>query len=249
MEHKPAHRVKLDVVLDNPPLRIRYLPGTGDELVLAFSGVGRNTDPTEEPGIEFYRIASGAGTRHVLFITDQSRSWLNHSDIAEQIADFTLATQERTGARRITALGNSMGGTMALLMARFLAFEAVLAFVPQYSVDPSIMPDEPSWKKMRNRIQKFRFAAVDDLPPKGQYFVLHGTLETELLHAMRFPVAANLHHFIFAGADHNLSIGLKNNGHAQALVECALAGKVDDFAAAALAAGGVYRANFTGISA
>lgn len=249
MEHKPAHRVNLDVVLEQPPLRIRYLPGTGDEMVLAFAGVGRTTDPEEEPGIQFYRVASGAGTRHVLFITDQSRSWLNHGDIAEQIADFTLATQKRTGARRITALGNSMGGTMALLMARFLALDAVLAIVPQYSVDPAIMPDEPSWKKLRNRIGHFRFAAVDHVPPTGQYFVLHGTLETELLHAMRFPIAANLHHFIFAGADHNLGIDLKNNGHASALVESALAGEVEGFATAALAAGAVYRADFTGVSA
>ncbi len=249
MEAKSSHRVNLEMVLDQPPLRIRYLPGTGDALVLAFAGVGKTTDLDIEPEIEFYRIASGNGARQVLFITDQSRSWLNHDQMAEQIADCTRAMLHRTGARRLTALGNSMGGTMALLMARFLALDAVLAIVPQYSVDLSIMPDEPSWKKLRRQIGSFRFAAVDHVPEQGHYFVLHGTHDTETLHAMRFPVAANLHHFIFNGADHNLGIDLKAKGYAQALVDHALAGQVDAFSAAALASGGVHRADFTGVSA
>lgn len=248
MEAKSSHRMNLELVLDQPPLRIRYLPGVGDELVLAFAGIGNTTNPDIEPEIEFYRIASGNGARHVLYVTDQSRSWLNYDQMAEQIADCTRAMLQRTGARRLSALGNSMGGTMALLMARFLALDAVLAIVPQYSVDPEVMPDEPSWKKLRHQIGDFRFSAVDHLPEHGQFFVLHGTRNTETLHAMRFPVVANLHHFIFAGADHNLSIALKTSGYAQALVDHALAGQVDAFAATALASGAVHRADFIGVS-
>ena len=249
MESKPGHRVNLEKVVDTPPLRMRYLPGVGDELVLAFSGVGKTTKLSVEPEIEFYRIAAGKDSRHVLFITDQSRSWLNAPDMAEQIADGVRGVMARAGLGRLTALGNSMGGTMALLMAQFLPITAALAIVPQYSIHKTLMPQEPNFRKLRQMIATFRFPAVDQIPPTGQFFVLHGTQGSELHHAARFPVAENLHHFIFPGQDHDLSASLKAMGHAETLVNLALAGMVSEFTQAVTAIGAVARHDFTGVSA
>jgi pimeloyl-ACP methyl ester carboxylesterase len=249
MESTPGHRVNLEKVVDAPPLVMRYAPGTGDELVLAFSGVGHAPSPSVEPEIEFYRIARGNGARHALFITDQSRSWLNAPGMAEQIAAGVRGVMARAGLGRLTALGNSMGGTMALLMARFLPIQSTLAIVPQYSVDLGLMPQEPNYMRMRRRIATFRFPAVDALPKTGKFFVLHGTQKSELAHATRFPMADNLHHFIFPGQDHNLSANLKAMGHAEPLVNAALAGSVAEFTQTVTAIGAVARQDFTGVCA
>ncbi|MFO1176583.1 MAG: hypothetical protein U1E48_15510 [Paracoccaceae bacterium] len=244
MEDKRSNRLSLELVHDAPPLRIRYRPGSGDRLVLAFSGVGRSTGLDSEPALEFFRSASGGGENHVLHITDQSRSWLNAAGMVEAIADTVRRMQLRTGARRIAALGNSMGGTMALLIARFLPVDRVIAFTPQYSVQPAIVPEEAKWKRLRRMIAHYRFPAVDKIAPTGQQFVLHGDSNDELIHALRFPVVANLDHFIFPGHSHELGEDLKASGATARLVGLGLAGTAAEFAAAARAEGAVSRAEF-----
>lgn len=244
MEDKRSNRLSLELVQDAPPLRIRYRAGSGDRIVVAFSGVGRSTDLDSEPPLEFFRSASQDGGNHVLHVTDQSRSWLNAPGMAEAIADTVRRVQVRCGARRIAALGNSMGGTMALLIARFLPVERVIAFVPQYSVDPAIVPEEDKWKRLRRMIGSYRFAAVDRIAGGGEQFVLHGDSEADLVHALRFPVAANLHHFVFAGHSHELGEDLKASGATGRLVAAGLDATPDEFAAVARAAGGRARAEF-----
>ncbi|MBS0564348.1 MAG: hypothetical protein JSR87_07745 [Proteobacteria bacterium] len=244
MEDKRGHHLSLELVHDAPPLRIRYRPGCGERMVLAFSGVGQTTDPDSEPALEFFRSASGGGANHVLHVTDQSRSWLNAAGMAEAIADTARRMLARTGARRLAAVGNSMGGTMALLIARFLPVDRVVAFVPQYSVDAGIVPEEGKWKRLRRMIGDFRFPAVDRIAPAGEQFILHGDSDEELVHALRFPAAPNLHHFIFTGHGHELGEDLKASGATARLVEAGLAGTPADFAAIARAAGGLDRTEY-----
>lgn len=244
VEDKHSNRLALELVHDAPPLRIRYRPGQGDRLVLSFSGVGQSTALGDEPALEFFRSASDGGQNHVLHITDQSRSWLNAPGMAEAIAETARAEADRTGARRIAALGNSMGGTMALLIARFLPVERVIAFAPQYSVEPAIVPEEAKWKRLRRMIAQYRFPAVDSIAATGQQFVLHGDSDEELIHALRFPTAPNLDHFIFPGHSHDLGGDLKANGAAARLVQLGLTGTAAEFAAAARAEGAISRAEF-----
>ena len=198
--------VELQDILLEPPLAIRYLPGSSRTLVVSFSGVGNSR--AKEPTEEFFKIASSNGENHVLFVSDISRSWLNAKGMAGAIVKTIEDTAKRIDAKHVTAIGNSMGATMALHISKMLAFNTVVALVPQFSVDPEIVPEEKRWMFFRKRIEKHVFPRVENLPEnKPLFFIVHGGSEDEQMHAGLFPKGINIAHFILPDHDHNLAKG------------------------------------------
>lgn len=229
----------LQEVLIAPPLRIRHLPGRGSRLVLSLAGVG--TEPGKEPPPEFFRMASADGENHVLFVSDQSRSWLNAPGMAETIVARVESIRNALGITEIVALGNSMGGTMALHLARLIPMTRTLALVPQYSADPALVPDEHRWLPFRRRIAAFPFRAVDSIAPQGTHIVLHGGTTGELRHALAFPQADNLRHYILPHHNHNLARRLHDRGRLAPLVSAFLEGRLQAVDRKVRALGGVAR--------
>lgn len=215
---------ELELLYQNGPLHIDWVAGHSKRVVLSFSGTG--SLPEERPAPEFVRLASQGGANTVLYISDKSRSWLNHPGMAEEIADVAEEVASAMQAEEMIALGNSMGGTSAMLMTEFLAFNAVIAFAPQFSVDPSVLPYEHRWTKFRRYIEDFRFPHVgkmrDDGPP---VFLFHGTHPNELQHALRFLPSRAMRQFIFPGLGHDLAGKLKSRGHLEPLIQLAMDAK------------------------
>lgn len=230
----------LQEVLIAPPLRIRHLPGRGPRLVISLAGVG--TEPGKEPPPEFYRMASDDGENHVVFVSDQSRSWLNAPGMADAIVAAVASLRDRLGITEIVALGNSMGGTMALHLARLIPMARTLALVPQYSADPALVPDEHRWLPFRRRIAAFPFRAVDTIATQGTHVVLHGGTTGELRHALAFPQAPNLRHYILPRHNHNLARRLHDRGRLAPLVSAFLTGRLQVVDRRVRAMGGVARA-------
>ena len=211
-------------IISDGPLRIARSEGRSDLLVVSFSGVGRQQWP--EPPIEFYRAAKGAADNPALFVRDLSRSWLNAPGMAERIAHTIEAEAARSGATRIAAVGNSMGATMALILSRMVRFDTVMAFTPQVSVHPDIVPEETQWMGYRDAIRQYRFDRIDSLPTRrSKIYMLHGDRPSELIHALRFPKARGLSHLILPGMGHKLTFALKERGVLHDLVSHALAGR------------------------
>ncbi len=230
----------LSTVYDDESLRIRYLPGRFETLVVSFSGVGEHR--YQEPDIEFFRTASGDGDNHVLFVTDESRCWLNKTDMIERILVTIRQTVKATGAKRVVALGNSMGGTMALIVARYFAFDAVIAIAPQYSVDPDVVPDDPRWSFFRRQIQKFRFSAVDRFrADRTKYFLLHSGTRTERRQALRFPEIPGVAQYMIPDAGHDVASELKQKEALDPLIRYAIGGKPRKFRRAMQRVGGQIR--------
>lgn len=229
--------------LHEPPLRIRYMPGRSERLVVSFAGVG--SIPHEEPPAEFFRLASTNGENHVLFISDQSRSWMNAPGIADLTAQTVRQTAAAIGAARVVAIGNSMGGSAALILAALMPLDGVLAIVPQYSVHPRIMPDEPRWERFREQITDWPFATVPE--PAGlncPLTVLHGATAGELIHADRFGQAPNMMHFIFPGLGHGLARKLRGAGYLEPIVTNAILGRPRRVRLSVRTAGGMNRHRF-----
>ena len=224
-----------------PPLRIRYLRGSGACLVVSFAGVG--TERKSEPPAEFFRLAHGAaGENHVLFVSDESRSWMNAPGMAEAVAAAVSATAREIGASRVVAIGNSMGGSAAMILASLMPVDEVLAVTPQFSVNPAIVPEETRWRYFRNKITAWPFPQVPDLAGRGEVTVLHGDSDDELIHARRFaPMAA---HFIFAGQDHRLARSLHGRGLLAPIVSNAIAGRTTRARNGVRNAGGVRLSRF-----
>ncbi|MFX0544273.1 alpha/beta hydrolase family protein [Roseovarius sp. S1116L3] len=231
-----------DVAAD-PPLALSYLPGQGDTLVISLSGVG--TKRSEQPPLEFFKLASQAGQNHVLFVSDASRSWMNGPGLARQIVAAIEETADRSNATRIVALGNSMGATMALHLAGLTRIDTVIAFVPQFSVHPNRMPKEKRWSFFRKQIKDWPFDAITDLhADKADIRIFHGGSPDERIHLDHFPRDPRAKHFVFPDMDHKLAFRLHKERKLERIVEHAIAGRPWKLHRAVEDSGGMLRETF-----
>lgn len=212
-----------DLVIE-PPLRIFRTGGETGTLVVSCSSVGKKRHSPPPP--EFVKIATAGGKNPALFITDQSRSWLNAPGMAETIVRTVEDAAEKAGATRIAGIGDSMGATMLLHLSRLTRFDSVLAMTPQYSANPKVVPEEDRWRFFRSKIREFRFDRIENLDAaQTKYFILHGDGPGELEHALRFPKTRGVAHFILPGFGHRVSETLKERGYLVRLAQDAIAGR------------------------
>ena len=190
------------------PLEVHALKGRGRTLVVALAGVGNQRSIVPPP--EFIGTASDSGENHVLFISDDSRSWMNGPGVAEEIVRLVETYRKAHGIERVVSLGNSMGGFMALVLPELMQVDAAVAVAPQYSMHPDIVPDEGRWRYHFDRIGQWRYPTVGLLDqPETKYYVLHGDAPNEARHWLRFARSASSQHYIVQGAGHNLAVRLR----------------------------------------
>jgi hypothetical protein len=216
MVHRPLERL-----WNTAPWAVDFMDGAGDDLVIAFSSIGH--DPTRPPSPEFVATASANGTRRAVFVTDASRSWANDPGL-EQALFCTLETvSQRRPVARLATIGLSMGAFSALVAAQILPVDVVLAFGPQWSVAPGIVPGEMRWSHWTDRLPKTRWPNAP-LPTRSHTYLFHGALD-DLPQALPFPRQASTDHLLFAGLGHSdLVPHLKSRGALGGLLEAALAG-------------------------
>jgi len=198
-------------LFEDPHLKVQArhdrAAGPGARILVSFTGVGHAMGGLQVQKAEFF----GAGERfaNTVFVTDLTRSWGNRIDFV-QLAALLAGL---AGQGEIVTIGNSMGAFLAIEVTRHVPVTAALAFAPQFSVSRSVVPWEKRWAKWRARITDF---SVPDLAGSftGQtrYTVLSGGAGPDLRHAHLFPVAPNIHHFVFPRFGHNVARDLKARG-------------------------------------
>ena len=220
------------------PLYLSYLPGRGDVLVISFSGVGLNPDVV--PKVEGVSLAGQQGENHVLFVSDASRSWMNYpGQMAKLKAKISKLTDEIKPSR-IVAIGNSMGGSCALIYAGEAKVDAVLAIVPQFSIFPGVVRRGPSWSEYTSQISDWPYVTVPDLSGTSiDVVIMHGTASGEILQARKFKQGSNIHHYLFQNVGHDLALRLKANKTLQQIYANLIAGKLSETHDALSAAGGI----------
>jgi len=213
------------VLIEAPePLCVHVLPGRGTRLVLSLAGVGFARKLT--PQREFPGSASQGGENHVLFISDRSRSWMNGPGVKDAILDIVARYKAAHGITEVVAMGNSMGGFAALVLADLMPINTVIAMSPQFSAHPRLVPEETRWWFYRRQINAWEFADVGPLAQSGtRYFIFHADAPEEVAHWARFPKDTRIHHFIVTGEDHNLARTLQKRGLLRKAVGAAIAGK------------------------
>ena len=131
---------------DDAWLRIVAKTGETDIAVVSFSGIEQAFGGV--PQEEFVKTFAGSAHSH-FFVIDKQCTWYNAT------ADAIVRTLEPRlrGFRKVVALGNSMGGFGAIYFAsRLPNCRTAVAFVPQFSVNPAIVPAETRWKTHRARL-------------------------------------------------------------------------------------------------
>ncbi len=145
-----------------------------DRLVVAFTGVSHALGAIP---FEFHK-SMGALDCAALFVRDLGRRWYQYDEAT--IADLTGRIRQavaRSGASRVTFLGNSMGGFGALYFGARLNADAILAFAPQTAIDPVVTEafGDDRWREHQATIAAYPFGDLArEAPAKGRVAVYYG---------------------------------------------------------------------------
>ena len=133
-------------IVDDSALRISITPGDTDVAVVSFSGIEQELGGV--PREEFVNTLAGS-THSEFFVVDKQRTWYN----ATAPAIVSTLHPRLLNFRKVVTIGNSMGGFGAIYFAsRLPNCRTAIAFVPQFSIDPAIVPRETRWKEHRARL-------------------------------------------------------------------------------------------------
>jgi pimeloyl-ACP methyl ester carboxylesterase len=222
--------------LDIPLLRkdwrlwVWWYKGTSRRLVVVFSSVGHG--PNTPPVLEFARSATAGGRDSAVFIADPQRTWLNAPKLIEEIVEVIEAARDEIGAEETVTLGYSMGGFAALVIGAFVPVHAALAFSPQMSIDPELVPDEGRWKRYRSRIGAIRIRSAADLMAAGtMHQIIMGSSRLEKPQMRLLPQAANAHIHVLPGTQHDTAPRIKQAGLLPAVLDHAFSRRSDALAA------------------
>lgn len=205
------------------PLRVWIRHGDVTRLVVSLSDVGRDRNKQPPPGMATTLCRIDTDT--CLFLADASRSWLNAPGLAEAMVAEIERQAARIGAREVVALGNSMGATTALHLARLTRIDRVLAMGPRFSVDPKVVGAEKGAFGRRGLSRPLRFADLSGLPPAScDVTILLGATPRELAHAGHFPVGDNQRVLILPDVDHHVAVRLHERRLLGRVVSAGLAG-------------------------
>jgi hypothetical protein len=230
-----------------PPFAVDFLDGPGEDLAISFASVGH--DPDRCPAPEFVATATGRGGRgrRALFVMDESRSWANHPGFGPALLGAAEKVRARRPVRRTAALGLSMGAFSALVAARLMPVDVVLAFGPQWSVVPGAIPGETRWARWTTTLPEIRWPTAPlPLAGAGRVLICHGMAD-DLPQALPFPRNAGADHILFPGLSHaGLVPHLKARGALAGLLDAALDGDRRRLLRIAASAGGIRRARMGG---
>jgi len=148
--------------------RVSFYEGKSRDCILAFGGVGHALNGIQ---IEEFRNSID-GALNAFFFIDKERSWWNNGDILAVFREVAASIEER-GFPRVSAIGNSMGGSGALLAARFMdRVTRCVSVVPQAVV--SDFEAERRWLSYREKIETFEFPSYAVMRPGCAYRIVFG---------------------------------------------------------------------------
>ncbi len=211
----------MQILCDDEALKCWFHRGSGNRLVLSFSGIGQDPEQPQVP--EFVHSARGNDDYSVLYFADAQRSWLNNGDIIERIVGIVNRTKEEINVDAVCAIGHSMGGYCAIVISHFIDIEAVFATSLQMSIDPKIAPREGRWMNFRSRIKEIKIRnVVDYMNQKTTYFLITGDHKRERSHRELIPRQRNVFTYILPNVAHQSQKRLKGHGIFFEVVQAAI---------------------------
>ena len=208
-------------LVDNDLVRITAARGNSDRITLCFTGVGHGYGGIDVQSEEFRKSAQQGSS---IFVIDKMRSWGNNLDFAE-IAEIARSFGRD---RVVNAIGNSMGGFLAILATKFIDINACVAFAPQFSVHKGVLPCEHRWDGYVDKIAHWKYRDLGDaFNPPCRYYVFGGVGGEDDPHLRLIPDGANIHKIYFANEKyrHEIAAALRGEKLLYGLISDSFAGR------------------------
>lgn len=208
-----------------PPLHVWRRTGSRRRLIVSIWDLGRNAQAEPRPAMA--DTLCSIGNDSVLFLADATRSWLNAPGLAAAMVARIEAEVDRLRPEEVVAVGNSLGATSALHLARRTRIDRVLATGPRFSVDPQVVAAEARHFGKRGLERPLQFRDLSGLPPEGcEVTILLGGTARELAHAGHFATGANQRVLILPDLDHHVATRLRQKKLLRPVARALLGGRV-----------------------
>lgn len=199
----------LETVLRDEALAVRWMPGATGRLVVVFTGARRGfggAHPVEFAG------SAAAGGDAVLFVTDRRSTWFAAPGLWRRVVGVVRYVRLTERMREVVALGSSMGGWGAILLARDVAVRRVLAFSPQVAMDRAVL-DDPRWPQAADLGAPPATDLRAALRPATEYTVVASEgARADRRHMALLPRAGNVRRMLLPGDAHNAAGAMKAAG-------------------------------------
>jgi len=158
-------------------VEIKHLWTGSKHTVVSFSSIGNTI---EGVNAEFYNLKNHG--YNVIWVLDHSKSYFSNI----KIHDITRHIK----TDNVYAIGNSMGAFNAITFAGLHNVQKVLAFSPQYSMDPTIVPWEDRWQRQVTW-KNFKYPHLT-FNNWTDYRIIVGHKSKDLRHVDMFPKKKNI---------------------------------------------------------
>ena len=210
------------LLIDDAALNVQRNEGVSDRLVLVFRSIF-----TGVADVQFFHTATRMGQDHALFICDPRNTWLNGEGLLERIVAIIDKTVAAIKPAQIMALGSSMGGFMAMVMPKYTRIDKSLAFSPQFSVNPKIVPEENRWTDLAQSIGAFKLPSLRGQHQEGVEYIavfpkkgVDADLHVPLIEKTMAP-----RKYLVPRATHNVAGYLQENAMLSRFIEFVFDGK------------------------
>ncbi|MCU7697768.1 hypothetical protein OD757_11120 [Acinetobacter sp. AYS6] len=184
------------IIFEDEHIRAIFLPGDSNTLVLSFGDL-----ITRASGLSINAEKSLIKYQYnVIGIMPKQKSWFPQASMIELAKTLSPVLQ---GFKNIVGYGGSMGGYAAIKYSNLLNMNRVIAFVPQYSIDPDQVEDRRYAEFFDAEANKDMQIQLQDVDAGREYIIVYDPyFSTDREHYLKIKeLLPNLHtiHLPFTG--------------------------------------------------
>ncbi|WP_109441059.1 hypothetical protein [Acinetobacter haemolyticus] len=154
------------IIFEDDHIRVIFLKGSSDTLVVSFGDLisrAKGMSINAEKSLIKYQY-------NVIGIMPKQKTWFPKSsmlNMQQQIQPFLAQFKERVG------YGGSMGGYAAIKYSNLLNMQKIVAFVPQYTIDPDVVQDRRYAEFFDGSIHQHMEIQPDEVDSSREYIIVY----------------------------------------------------------------------------
>ncbi|WHP04916.1 hypothetical protein QLH32_12800 [Acinetobacter corruptisaponis] len=154
------------IIFEDEHIRVIFLKGSSDALVISFGDLisrAKGMSINAEKSLFKYQY-------NVIGIMPKQKSWFPKSSMLQMQQQIQSILQQ---FKEIVGYGGSMGGYAAIKYSNLLNMQKVVAFVPQYSIDPEVVQDRRYAEFFDAALHQDMQIQADEVDPAREYILVY----------------------------------------------------------------------------
>ncbi|WP_343619443.1 hypothetical protein [Acinetobacter proteolyticus] len=154
------------IIFEDEHIRVIFLKGSSDTLVISFGDLisrAKGMSINAEKSLIKYQY-------NVIGIMPKQKSWFPKSSMLQMQQQIQPILQQFKG---IVGYGGSMGGYAAIKYSNLLNMQKIVAFVPQYSIDPGVVQDRRYAEFFDASIHQDMQIQADEVDSSREYIIVY----------------------------------------------------------------------------